>query len=50
MPLEIRSEHIFLNSECTISAGNTLRIGTGMAGYAHLARLRQFCVHEKSHA
>ena len=26
MPLEIRGTHFF-NSECTISAGNTLRIG-----------------------
>jgi len=29
MPLEIRGAHLF-NSECTISAGNTLRIGTGL--------------------
>jgi len=31
MPLEIRGAHALFNAECTISAGNTLRIGRDTA-------------------
>ena len=42
MPLEIRGAHFF-NSECTISAGNTLRIGTAKRYYpAHSRRLSSY--------